>query len=241
MFFSSNLKVLHNLKFYFIYFSFYSRSCLKFSKNFLNFSLKQNNIFLNISSILFCNLIFYFPKMFHNIFVINFKSFVIEPFISTFLQVSFLFKYSELFLFQSCVDITASDFLIYSRFVIFYNLLSVIRRTRLLLRVPTFLQHKTISSLPHAIFSISYLFPGAVWLEREIWDMFGIFFFNNLDLRRILTDYGFKGFPLRKDFPVVGFVEIFFNFTTQNLTYTALELVQSFRLFLHETPWTTFK
>ena len=86
--------------------------------------------------------------------------------------------------------------------------------------------------------SLVSLFAGSAWQEREAWDMFGVLFSNNPDLRRILTDYGFLGHPLRKDFPLSGFVEASFNDMTQLVTYQPLSLAQEFRDFARlPNPW----
>ena len=80
-------------------------------------------------------------------------------------------------------------------------------------------------------------FNSAVWLEREVYDMFGIIFLDNLDSRRILTDYGFEGHPLRKDFPVSGFVEVFYDDSKKRIVYEPISLAQEFRNFEFITPW----
>jgi NADH-quinone oxidoreductase subunit C len=85
--------------------------------------------------------------------------------------------------------------------------------------------------------SITKLFFSASWLEREIWDMFGIFFRNHFDLRRLLTDYGFFGHPLRKDFPLMGFIEVKYGAEFSKLLYEPVEVVQEFRLFDLQSPW----
>ena len=85
--------------------------------------------------------------------------------------------------------------------------------------------------------SVSSIYPCANWYEREIWDLFGISFKNHPDLRRILTDYGFNGFPLRKDFPLTGNVEVRYDFALKKVIYEPVKLTQSFRSFDFESPW----
>jgi NADH:ubiquinone oxidoreductase subunit C len=81
------------------------------------------------------------------------------------------------------------------------------------------------------------LFSCANWMEREIYDMFGIFFFNHLDLRRILTDYGFFGYPLRKDFPLSGYLEVFFEDNLKNIFYSKITLQQQYRKMISDKIW----
>ena len=85
--------------------------------------------------------------------------------------------------------------------------------------------------------SATPIFAGAGWLEREIWDLFGIFFEEHPDLRRILTDYGFSGHPLRKDFPLTGFLEVYYNDSTKRMNYEPVELSQEYRSFTLQSPW----
>src|SRR5690606_17235512 len=88
------------------------------------------------------------------------------------------------------------------------------------------------SSLP----SLTKLFSSSVWLEREVWDMFGIIFTGHPDLRRLLTDYGFDGFPLRKDFPLSGYIELRYDDEKMHIIYEPVEFTQNFRYFNSISP-----
>jgi NADH-quinone oxidoreductase subunit C len=88
-----------------------------------------------------------------------------------------------------------------------------------------------------SILSVTKIFPTANWLEREIWDMFGIFFKEHPDLRRILTDYGFEGHPLRKDFPLTGYLEIKYDDEAKRVIFEPLNITQRFRVFDFKNPW----
>ena len=87
--------------------------------------------------------------------------------------------------------------------------------------------------------SLNSLFPSANWLERETWDMFGVFFKNHPDLRRILTDYGFEGFPLRKDFPLSGYTEVRYDDEKKRVVLEPLQITQEYRYFDFLSPWET--
>ena len=110
-----------------------------------------------------------------------------------------------------------------NRFFIIYNFLSIIFniRTQLFIKIK---ENKFIISLIN-------FFKSSSWLERELWDMYGICFSNNKDLRRLLTDYGFEGNPLKKDFPLTGFSEVFYSDSLKRVSYKPVELSQEFRLF----------
>lgn len=126
--------------------------------------------------------------------------------------------------FKTVMDITAVDFPARTnRFEVVYNLLSVRFNSRI--RV------KTYASETSAVPSVAPIFDGANWYERETYDMFGVFFENHPDLRRILTDYGFEGHPLRKDFPVTGYTEVRYDEEKKRVVYEPLELTQAFRNF----------
>ncbi|KAH3679288.1 hypothetical protein WICMUC_001112 [Wickerhamomyces mucosus] len=126
--------------------------------------------------------------------------------------------------FKTIVDITAVDYPSRTnRFDVVYHLLSIRYNSRI--RV------KTYASEASAVPSITELYEGANWYERETYDMYGVFFENHPDLRRILTDYGFTGHPLRKDFPTTGYEEVYWDEEKKRVVYKPLELTQAFRNF----------
>jgi len=118
------------------------------------------------------------------------------------------------------------------RFEIVYNLLSFRFNSRI--RVKTYTDELT------PIDSVTDIFKAANWNEREIWDMFGVYFTNHPDLRRILTDYGFEGHPLRKDFPLTGYVECRYDDELRRVVQEPVELAQEFRKFDLAAPWEQF-
>ena len=115
------------------------------------------------------------------------------------------------------------------RFQVAYNLLSMNNNSRI--RVKSFTNNN--NSLP----SITKLFPSSDWYEREAFDLFGINFEGHKDLRRLLTDYGFEGYPLRKDFPLTGYVEVKYDEEKKRVLYKPIELEQEYRNFDFESPW----
>ncbi|MBB4102797.1 NADH-quinone oxidoreductase subunit C [Allorhizobium borbori] len=115
------------------------------------------------------------------------------------------------------------------RFDVVYHLMSPRQNLRVRVKITT----DEATPVP----SIIGIFPGAGWFEREAWDMYGILFSGHPDLRRILTDYGFEGHPLRKDFPVTGFVEVRYDDIAKRVVYEPVELKQEFRSFDFLSPW----
>lgn len=132
--------------------------------------------------------------------------------------------------FKQLMDICGADYPEESeRFEIVYNLLSLRHNFRIRVKV------RTGENAP--IDSVTGIFSAAGWFEREVWDMYGVFFNDHPDLRRILTDYGFDGHPLRKDFPLTGFVELRYDEDQKRVVYEPVKLTQDFRNFDFTSPW----
>lgn len=132
--------------------------------------------------------------------------------------------------FVSIVDVCGVDYPERDeRFEVVYHLLSPTRNIRVRVKVST----NEVDPVP----SITGVFPGADWFEREAYDLYGILFSGHPDLRRILTDYGFDGHPLRKDFPTTGFVEVRYDEERKRVVYEPVKLAQEFRTFDYLSPW----
>jgi len=132
--------------------------------------------------------------------------------------------------FKTLIDICAVDYPEReARFEVVYNLLSIRYNTRI--RVKTSVNEIT------PIESCASVFKAGNWYEREAWDLYGVFFSNHPDLRRILTDYGFEGHPLRKDFPLSGYVEVRYDEIKKRVICEPTELAQEFRNFDFSSPW----
>lgn len=119
------------------------------------------------------------------------------------------------------------------RFKIVYELLSI--RYNIRLRV------KVLTNELAPVESCGHIFAAANWYESETWDMYGIFFTNHTNLTRLLTDYGFEGYPLRKDFPLSGFVEASYDYTRKRVINERVELSQEYRAFKFASPWETLE
>ncbi len=132
--------------------------------------------------------------------------------------------------FISFIDICGVDYPAREkRFDVVYHLLSPRQNLRIRVKVATGEDEPVPSAFG--------VYPGADWFEREAWDMYGILFTGHPDLRRILTDYGFEGHPLRKDFPTTGFVEVRYDDNAKRVVYEPVELRQEFRNFDFMSPW----
>ena len=139
-------------------------------------------------------------------------------------------KLNENCKFKQLIDIAGVDYPENDkRFELIYLFLSHENNTRIKLLIK-FEINQTINS-------ITKIFPSANWMEREVFDMYGIKFKNHPDLRRILTDYGFKGHPLRKDFPLTGFNEVRYSEKDKKVIYEPVKLEQNYRNFDFESPW----
>ncbi len=134
------------------------------------------------------------------------------------------------YLFQVLVDLCGVDHPDRpERFEVVYNLLSLKHNRRIRVKVAT--------DEEHPVPSVTGVFSAAGWYERETWDLFGVYFSDHPDLRRILTDYGFEGHPLRKDFPLTGYVEVRYDEDQKRVVYEPVRLKQEFRSFDFLSPW----
>ena len=149
---------------------------------------------------------------------------------SLLIKVVKILKENENLKFNQFIDLTAVDYPNKkNRFEMVYIFLSIEFNLRIII--------KFFINENDSVESITNLFPAANWYEREVWDLFGIAFNNHPDLRRLLTDYGFIGHPLRKDFPLSGNVEVKYDLNEKKVVYEPIKLTQSFREFEFESPW----
>ena len=161
---------------------------------------------------------------------IKFDQLIIEINIEDVTKILVFLKNNNKCKFKQLIDITAVDYPEKEkRFKLVYLLLSHENNTRL--TIYSNIEEKT--KVP----SIVKFFPSANWMEREVFDMYGILFNDHPDLRRILTDYEFEGHPLRKDFPLTGHTEVRYNETDKKVVYEKVKLEQNYRNFDYESPW----
>ena len=161
---------------------------------------------------------------------INFGQLFIEIDIEALYSTILYLKTNNKCRFKQLIDITAVDYPEKEkRFKLVYLLLSHENNLRILINI-------NIDEKTHAP-SITKIFPSANWMEREVFDMYGISFKDHPDLRRILTDYGFKGYPLRKDFPLTGHTEVRYSEEHKKVVSEPVKLDQEYRNFDFESPW----
>jgi NADH-quinone oxidoreductase subunit C len=221
-------------------------------------NLKKLTIFKNINTIFYISKKNYILNFLYNKYLIIFNELPIKKTILLILQQSYQYllykptiKQFECFLQIKKNEILnnflflklnkfyqfwqLSDIFVYdtpgklNRFTLIYGLISLQYNFRMYASIKT--------NEINPIQSITSLYSSAYWIEREIWDMFGILFINHNDLRRILTDYNFNGHPLRKDFPLSGFTDIFYDEKEKRLLYTSIELSQEYRSFTFNSVW----
>ena len=188
----------------------------------------------------------YLKKNFSDIILsifINYNSIVVNVNYYHFLILINIIKNSTICLYNQLLDICAIDNLEISknknRFSIIYNLISISRNSRIFVKTFAINSLSSFNSFfsIYRVKSISDLFYSANWLERENWDMFGLFFEGNKDLRRILTDYSFEGFPLRKDFPLSGFFDLNYNIYEKRIVINKLEYIQENKITEYNNNW----
>jgi len=161
---------------------------------------------------------------------INFEQLFIEVDVENLISVVLFLKTNEKCKFKQLIDITAVDYPHREqRFKIVYLFLSHENNLRIVLY--TNINDKII------VPSITKIFPSANWMEREVFDMYGVSFKDHPDLRRILTDYNFEGYPLRKDFPLTGHSEVRYSEDKKKVIYEPVKLDQAYRNFDSQSPW----
>ena len=161
---------------------------------------------------------------------ISFNEIMLELDVENLFSIVQFLKSNDNCKFRQLIDIAGVDFPERDkRFRLIYLLLSHEKN----LRIKLCIDFESSKSIP----SIVKIFPSANWMEREVFDMYGIKFTNHPDLRRILTDYGFKGHPLRKDFPLTGFNEVRYSEKEKKVIYEPVKLEQNYRNFDFESPW----
>ena len=150
--------------------------------------------------------------------------------VSSLEQITSFLKLNSVCLFRTLIDITAVDYPEEEyRFQLIYHYLSMHQNFRIRIKILV----KDEDIVP----SITSVFPAANWFEREVFDMYGILFGSHPDMRRLLTDYGFRGHPLRKDFPTTGYLEVRYDQEKKKVVYEPVKLNQEYRRFDFVSPW----
>lgn len=207
------------------------------SRLFCNIILKKKKVYFKNSYIFIVSLLSLFSPLILKISIHHYYlkehsmvDFFIDINYKNINLVCFFLSKSLLFFYEQLINITCIDNLTISstketlpRFTLVYLLNCINTTSRVLLTYSV--------GVDNLLFSLSSIYKNALWLEREIFDLFGLFFFFHNDLRRILTDYGFKGFPLRKDFPLTGYIELRFKESVKTLVYSKIKLIQEYRYF----------
>ena len=158
------------------------------------------------------------------------KSLVISSNYEQILELITFLRDDQNLLFKELIDIFAVDYPEdEKRFELTYSLLSLKYNRRIFIKIR--------SGEEDLVPSVTSIYEAANWLEREVYDMYGVTFSTHPDLRRILTDYGFLGYPLRKDFPLTGYVEVRYDLEKKKVIYEPVNLAQDFRYFDFESPW----
>ena len=161
---------------------------------------------------------------------ISFDELMIDVSSSNLIDIIQFLKIDESCKFRQLIDIAGADFPTEEkRFKLIYLLLS--HENNLRIKISTSVE------MGKKIKSLTKIFPSANWMEREVFDMYGIEFENHPDLRRILTDYNFEGYPLRKDFPLTGFKEVRYSEKDKKVIYEPVKLEQNYRNFDFQSPW----
>nr|YP_009476746.1 NADH dehydrogenase subunit 9 [Cryptomonas curvata]AVM81239.1 NADH dehydrogenase subunit 9 [Cryptomonas curvata] len=171
-----------------------------------------------------------FFKRYETSIIVEKNDFLLETNLHNLRNVLFFLRDHEGCLFKTLIDIFAVDYPEKSqRFSLIYCLLSIKYNVRIRVKILV----DELTSVP----SITDIYKSACWMEREVWDMNGIFFENHPDLRRILTDYGFEGYPLRKDFPLSGYTEVRYDDSQKRVISESVEMTQEYRVFNFKSSW----
>jgi NADH dehydrogenase (ubiquinone) Fe-S protein 3 len=173
----------------------------------------------------------FLPKYIKQVLIKNFELVLKTPYMYIYPLVRFL-KLNNFTKLTILTDVICCDTLKKNRFVIIYHLLNITSNVRIRLYV----EIKEV----YALYSLTSIFKNANWLEREVWDLFGVFFEKHPNLKRILNDYNYSWHPLRKDFPLTGYTETIYVEIYQKVCYTNLELAQEYKELFFSNFWNLY-